>query len=286
MRTTTHDTTGTTDRDAGRPAAAAAADRYRFDTFRTHHMLEDLRYRRSDPAPGDLVPAFDLPTLDGGRLRSDALGARPVLLVLGSRTCPVTRSGVPRIDALLDEYGDRVRFVLVQTREAHPGDVITQPGTAQDKLAAAAAMAADLGVRHEVAVDDVDGTLHRALGTKPNAAYVLTPEGRISARIHWANDDRAVRDALEDVLRGRRSARRSRTVAPLVRAVGHLPAVVDRAGPKAARDVRRAAPPMTVLARVSQWFAPLPTDRRGPAAATVLAGVVAAVSAVIAVALG
>lgn len=252
---------------------------YRFDTFRTQLMLADLRYAPSDPRPGDPVPSFDVPTLDGGRLTSAALGDRPVLLVLGSRTCPVTRSGVPRIDALLDEYGDRVRFVLVQTREAHPGDLVTQPQTPEEKRAHAEAMRADLGVRHEVAVDDIDGTLHRALGPKPNAAYVLTPDGTISARVHWANDDRALRGALDDVLSGRRTRGRSRTVTPLVRAVGHLPAVIERAGGKAGADVRRAAPPLALLAALSRRFTGLPTDRRGPAAAAAAAALALAASA-------
>lgn len=263
-----------------------ATEDYRFTTFRTRLMLEDLRFRPADPRPGDRVPDFDLPTLDDARFTSRSLGDRPVLLVFGSRTCPVTRSGLPRIDALLDVYGDRVRFVLVQTREAHPGDVLTQPGTLAAKTAHAAAMREDLGVRHEVAVDDVDGTLHRALGPKPNSAYVLTPDGTISARIHWANDDAALRTALEDALAGRDVARRSRTVVPLLRAVGHLPAVVERAGRKAGRDVWSAAPPLAVLARISRGFTSLPTDRRGPWAAITLAAAVAVVGLAVVLGLG
>ncbi|MFC8923109.1 TlpA family protein disulfide reductase [Cellulosimicrobium sp. NPDC057127] len=259
---------------------ARQASEYRFDDLRTREVLADLRYRSTDPGPGDRIPPFDLPTLDGGRLASDALGDKPVLLVFGSQTCPVTRSALPPLNALHERYGDRVRFVLVQTREAHPGELITQPATAAEKATHAASMRDDLHVRYEVAVDDIDGTLHRAVGPKPNSAYVLRPDGTITARVHWANDTAAVRTSLDDVLGAPpRRRRRGRTLVPLLAAVGHLPAVVRRAGAKAGRDVWRAAPPLALLGRASALFDRLPTDRRGPVAAVALTALAAAVLA-------
>ncbi|GIG39159.1 TlpA family protein disulfide reductase [Cellulomonas phragmiteti] len=255
-----------------RPAPAG----YRFDDLRTRDVVADMRYRASDPAPGDPVPAFDLPTLDGGRFTSTALGDRPVLLVVGSQTCPVTRSALPPLNDLHARYGDRVRFVLVQTREAHPGELLRQPRTLEEKTAHAAAMRDDLHVGYEVAVDDLDGTLHRALGTKPNSAHVLRPDGTLTARVHWANDTAAVRAALDDVLAGRAArTRRSRTVAPLLAAVGHLPDVVRRAGAKAERDVWRAAAPLALLARAGSVLTRLTPDRRGPVAAAALTALAA-----------
>ncbi|MFD0598767.1 hypothetical protein ACFQZ4_46085 [Catellatospora coxensis] len=69
-----------------------AAVAYRFTRFRTALLIDDLTFARGAPGPGDRVPAFDLPVLDGGRFRDTDLGLRPVLLVFGSRTCPVTES--------------------------------------------------------------------------------------------------------------------------------------------------------------------------------------------------
>jgi thiol-disulfide isomerase/thioredoxin len=262
--------------------ARRLASEYRFDDLRTRDILADMRYRSTDPGPGDRIPPFDLPTLDGPRFASDALGDRPVLLVFGSQTCPVTRSALPPLDALHETYGDQVRFVLVQTREAHPGELTVQPATDDEKTAHAISMRDDLHVRYEVAVDDIDGTLHRAVGPKPNSAYVLRPDGTITARVHWANDTTAVRASLEEALDARprrRGLRRGRTLVPLLTAVGYLPAVVERAGAKAERDVWRAAPPLALLGRASTLLRGLPTDRRGPAAVVCLAALAAAVLA-------
>lgn len=255
------------------PTSQLGAD-YRFETFRTTLLLDDMRYRATDPGPGDPVPPFDLPTLDGARFASDDLGQLPVLLVVGSRTCPVTESAGPRLIELHREFGGRVRFVFVNTREAHPGEVIGQPQTFDDKLRHAVRVQEHHGFPFEVAVDDIDGTLHRRLGPKPNSAYLIGSDGRILYRAHWANDDRGLRSAIEAVVVGQRPRRgRSRAMlGPLMHAVGHLPGIVTDAGPKVEHDVWRAAPPLALLGRVSRWLRPLPLDARGPVAAVLVAG--------------
>ena len=142
----------------------------------------------------------------------------------------------------------------------------------------------DLHVAYEVAVDDIDGALHRAVGPKPNSAYVLRPDGTITARVHWANDTAAVRAASRTpsgrapCATGEEGRRRRPT------AIRHLPDVVRRAGAKAERDVWRAAPPLALLGRASSLLSRLATDRRGPAAAVGLT-VFAAVALATAIAL-
>lgn len=246
---------------------------YRFTRFRTALLIDDMTFDRAAPGPGDRIPGFDLPVLDGGRFSSTDLGRLPVLLVFGSRTCPVTESAGPVLHALHAEVGDRVRFVMVNTREAHPGDVFGQPATFAEKVIHAEELRAHHGLPFEVAIDDIDGRLHRAMSPKPNSAYLIDPAGVIRYRAHWANDERGLRAALTAAAAGRHPARRrSRAMlGPLMRAVGHLPGVVSFAGRQVERDVWRAAPPLAVLGRLSRLFARLRTDRRGPAAAALLA---------------
>jgi hypothetical protein len=263
--------------------ADQAAREYRFHRFSTALLIDDMTFGRRAPGPGDPVPAFDLPTLDGGRFRSDDLGGLPVLLVTGSRTCPITESAGPVLRRLHAEFGDRIRFVLVNTREAHPGDRFGQPQTFEEKWEHATELRRHHDIGFEVAVDDLDGLLHRALTPKPNSAYLLDPSGIIRYRAHWANDERGLRAALIDAAGGRQPVRgRSRGMAgPLLRAVGHLPGVVRFAGPRVERDVWLAAPPLALLGRLSRLLPWLPTDRRGIVAAVALASVAAIVAAAI-----
>lgn len=261
------------------PTSAAAGEAYRFTRFRTTLLIDDLTFDRDAPAPGDRTPPFDLPTLDGGRFTDTALGARPVLLVFGSRTCPVTESAGPVLRTLHEDFGDRARFVLVNTREAHPGERFDQPHTAADKWRHAEELRDHHAVGFEVAVDDLDGTLHRAMSPKPNSAYLIDADGTIRFRAHWANDEHGLRAALTDLADGRAPRRdRSRAmVGPLLRAVGHLPGVVRFAGGRVEREIWRAAAPLAVLGRVSRLFGRLPLDHRGAAASVVV--VVVAVAA-------
>ncbi|MFI2227302.1 TlpA family protein disulfide reductase [Streptomyces fradiae] len=270
------DTSVPTDRTAG-------AD-YRFERFRTRLLIDDMTFGRDALGPGSPLPEFDLPTLDGGRFASRALGRRPVLMVFGSRTCPVTESAVPVLKRLHARFGEQVRFVLVNTREAHPGEEIGQPATAAEKHRHARRLRDHHAVPFEVAVDDIDGTLHRAFTPKPNSAYLVDPTGTVAFRSHWANDEPALREALERAAAGRPVHGRSRAMArPLLRAVGHLPGVVAAAGSRTGRDVWRAAPPLAVLGALSRLFPRLPADRRGPAATAVAVLVVCAAAAGLAV---
>jgi hypothetical protein len=141
----------------------SAGEAYRFTRFRTALLIDDLTFGRREPGPGDRLPSFDLPTLDGGRFISSDPGSQPVLMVFGSRTCPVTESAGPVLATLHRQFGDRVRFVLVNTREAHPGERFDQPRTAEEKWRHAQELREHHAVAFEVAVDDLDGTLHRAM---------------------------------------------------------------------------------------------------------------------------
>jgi hypothetical protein len=60
-------------------------DAYNYDTFRRDMMKEHMHFR-GGPKPGEPAPDFDLPTVDGGRLRLSQHRGRPVLIEVGSIT--------------------------------------------------------------------------------------------------------------------------------------------------------------------------------------------------------
>ncbi len=123
-----------------------------------------------------------------------------------------------------------------------------------------------------VAVDDIDGTLHRALDGKPNAAFLADREGKVVFRAHWARDEGALRRALESVSRGESPAKReSRAMLlPVARAMGHVHRVMRIAGPQAQRDLLLAGTAMALAGMVATALRPLSPDWRGIAASAVL----------------
>ena len=231
------------------PATTDEGNAYRFRRLSLRLILPDMYFRKTDPSPGDPVPDFDLPTLDGGRSR-DLAESGPALLVVGSYTCPVTDSAAPGLNDLHARFGDRVRFVMVAVREAHPGARAPQPTDFETKRAHAERLRDLHNITYEVAVDDIEGRLHRALSPKPNSAYLLGSDGTILFRAHWANDTKALAKALDAVTAGRPLPRtQSRgLIRPIWPTVRYVAPTLDRAGRGAWRDMWLAAPPMAALA--------------------------------------
>jgi hypothetical protein len=245
-------------------SASATTSEYRYERFRLSHMLADLRFDPDTPAAGERLPQLDLETLAGGRITFEDLD-RPHLFVFGSNTCPMTASSGEVLAALHREFGEQVRFVLVQVREAHPGERIPQPRSFEEKVAHARTLRDRLGVPFTVAVDDLEGSFHASLEPKPNAAYLVDPHGTIVFRSMWARDDEGLRRALAAVAAGRRPERVQSTsmLKPTLASIGYVDEVIRAAGPRATRDLLRSAPPMVLAGRLAGLFHNVAPGRRG-----------------------
>jgi hypothetical protein len=139
---------------------------------------------------------------------------------------------------------------MVNVREAHPGKTFPQPTTLTTKIAHAERLRDLHGFEFEVAVDDVEGTLHRAMSPKPNSAYLLAKDGTILFRAQWANDTNALEAALDAVVAGRspRPSLSGGVLRPTLRILRNVAPVLDRAGSGAWADMWRAAPPLAAFA--------------------------------------
>ena len=247
---------------------------YRYKRFTTSLLLRDLRFGKEAAGPGDSFPSFELLTTNGDRLvNDDVFGHKPVLLIFGSMTCPMTASAAPSVQELHDEFGDRVDFIMLYVREAHPGEHFTQSETMEEKLEHARALQEFYDIQWTVAADNIDGDLHRALDPKPNAAFLMNSEGIILFRSLWAADRDAMRQALAAAAAGRAPERKqSETLlGPVIRAMGQVQEVMKRGGPQAVSDLWRAGFPMALAGRVATFFTPLSPDQRGIAAVLTLA---------------
>lgn len=241
---------------------------YLYPHFQRELMMEDSRFH-GGPRPGEPFPDFDLPTTDGGRIRgSDFVGRQPLLLSFSSVTCPMTADASSVLKPLYQEFGDRVTFVSLYVREAHPGENYPQPRSMQEKLQHARDYEQRDLIPWTVAIDDPDGTLHQSLDPKPNALYLIDRDGRVFARILWSNEEQAVRDALHALVEERplRHAERTGKAVPMVRGIGHMHDVLSAAGEQALHDFRRALPPVYGLARLASAYRSVPASRRSLAA--------------------
>jgi len=177
-------------------------------------------FREQAPAEGAPAPAVNARALDGRPVElTDIVGDRPVVLQLGSHSCPVYRYRRFDMAALQREFDDRVDFVVVYTQEAHPVGTqspyadeewltfanwltwtrIDQPETMAQRLERARWSRRALERDDRVIVDVMDNTTWRNYGAAPSAAFVLDAQGHVVLRQPWVEPD-GIRRALRQLL--------------------------------------------------------------------------------------
>lgn len=226
--------------------------KYAYPRFRLRMLLDDIGFH-GGPYPGEPLPDFDLPTVDGGRIsRASLLEQGPAFITTGSFTSPMTASAGPPLRRLYREFGQPIRFMTLYVRESHPGDQYPQPETMERKIRHARDYRDRDGIEWPVAVDDVDGTVHRQLDAKPNAAYVVGADGTVLFRSLWSNHEWTLREALAMVAAGGLPMeQREPRLLPMLAGIGEMYRMLELAGDDARRDVLVHAPPLYLLARLA-----------------------------------
>lgn len=248
---------------------------YAYDSFRREVIRADLAFS-GGPQPGEPFPDFALPTADGRRAHKADYLARPLLVTMASITCPMTRSAGPILHRLYDEYGGRVAFMTLYVREAHPGERYPQPKAMIRKIDHARAYQQRDHILWPVAVDLVDGHVHRMLDGKSSAAYFVGRDGRVVFRSLWSNDEKALRRGIDALIgQGEPGVAQTR-LRPLLAGTGVTHETLAAAGPQAGRDMLRQAPPMYALAALARLFRPLSPSGRSVAAGVVSAALLGA----------
>lgn len=257
---------------------------YRFERFRREHLREGLAFP-SGKDPGWQSPDFDLPTTQGGRVRKGEFqGERPVLLAFASLTDPVAASAASTLKELHRRFGRDVAFVTVYVRESHPGDHIRQPATMDWKMRHARMLQARDAIPWRVAVDDLDGTFHRAFGAAGASAHLLDADGKVRFQAVLSNDGRALRRGLEALRAGDGSSwSEGPRLGPALCGLTRADDVVRAAGPRALDDLRRETPLLYAASQVAwAWRVLTPLGRVAVAAAGTFAAVALVGSVVVA----
>lgn len=146
------------------------------------------RWDEDAPDLGDTAPDFELPDVAGTRVRLRDLRGRPVVVEFGSYTCPIFCGHADAMEQLAARHPEAA-FVVIYTREAHPGERTPAHRTQADKDAAARRLVADEGLRRTVLVDTLDAPVHRSYGTAWDAVFVLDADGIVVLRRAWNRPD-------------------------------------------------------------------------------------------------
>lgn len=231
-----------------------SGQQYRYQNFTTKLLFHDLRFNRGSANTGEVFPDFDLRTTTGQQIKkSDFINEKPLLMVFGSLTCPMTTSAIPTLNRLYQQYGDKVEFIMLDVREAHPGERIPQPETMVQKQINAKALKHHFDMPWTVATDDIDGNLHRSLDTKPNAVFLMDKNGNIVFRSIWARDEQSLQVALANVVSGKTQLKKQSTkmFMPVARAMWDFAETMDRAGTKAWREMWIAGFPIALAGTIA-----------------------------------
>ena len=259
--------------------SVAPSESYRYETFRAGLLMNDARFTPDALAPGQLLPDRTLVRQDGEQISLRNLAAgRPVVLVTGSLTCPLSISALPVFTKLSRRYGDRVAFGFIYTREAHPGENVGQPSTMEVKMAHARQLQEAHGVDWPVLVDDLEGTVHRMLDTKQNSVHIADADGRIVFRALFAGAS-GVAKAIAAVAESGRPHKSQihGMLTGAMKSIGYIDETLRQAGSLAYRDVVKAVPPMAAMALVARVFPFLPKASRGWAATAMMVATAALV---------
>ena len=136
---------------------------------------------------GSEAPDFELPLLDaGGNVRLSELRGRPVVLLFGSATCGPFMKALSKANLLNEEFGSRVQFYIVYTREEHPeydgkmGRLLSQPVDMEGRAENARTCRLMRGVSMPVLLDTMDDAVRTMYAARPNRAYLIDQHGRVA----------------------------------------------------------------------------------------------------------
>jgi hypothetical protein len=163
--------------------------------FRNLESLLDGGKLPAVPEPGEMAPDFELRTDDGqSTVRLSSLcGRKPVVLIFGCFTCGNYRTYSESLEEIHRRWKDKVEFLRVYVREAHPvgdraatgtnalaGILYKQPVTFEERCAVAGDFVQAMKIETPLVVDEIDNRVGRDYGAWPDRLYIVDRDGRIA----------------------------------------------------------------------------------------------------------
>jgi hypothetical protein len=158
----------------------------------------------------------------------------------------MTAGARPGLTNLYTDFGSRIEFVSVYVREAHPGENYPHHTDQEQKTRHARDWVEQDKVPWTVAVDTVDGSVHRGYGPLPHSAYLVDRTGRVAFRALWAGHEALLREKIEELLRREAAGedpinlgQQENPIIPLIHGAAEFDHAVARGGDKSKQDFRR-----------------------------------------------
>jgi hypothetical protein len=114
---------------------------------------------------------------------ADLVKNKPIVIEVGSITCPAYYVNQKSIANLMKKYGDQIDFYTLYARENHPREKFPSHKKMDQKVSFAKKAKELDKIESSILVDDVAGSLHDWLGRFPNAVYLIGKDRVVS---HWA----------------------------------------------------------------------------------------------------
>ena len=166
-----------------------------FDYETTQRQDKQLR-DQSKLKPDNLAPDIKLTPLTdfelGSAIQLSSLyEERPLVILMGSCTCGLTKDNVPQLEELYKEYGDKAHFAFVYMKDAHPSPdasveidgekvQLAQPKSLSHRLDLAKHLIRETGLTLPIYIDDMKGSARKAYAGFHLAAYVINTDGKLA----------------------------------------------------------------------------------------------------------
>lgn len=184
------------------PAIDASLETFKLPPASFMEQLAAWRAPLEEAAPkvGEPAPAFKAERLsadgmpEGERVSLADYRGRDLALVFGSLTCSIYRGQIRRFNEIYDELNERLAFLLIYIREAHPEDgwqleinrtqnvIYDQPVTAVERATIARVCVRQHAIEMPVAVDDMDDTINKLYSGSPERLYLIDADGIVCHR--------------------------------------------------------------------------------------------------------
>ena len=161
--------------------------------FPAHRLEGALRFSAHEVRVGTKAPDFALPNLSGKTVRLSSYRSKcNVVLMFGSVTCGATatqlRAGKPSIRSHYARYKNKgFEFLLIYTKEPHPGENIAQPTTMEERVKNAIRLKQEEKVNFPILIDTPDNAVRNAYRGWANGLFLVNKEGVLVFRSSWTH---------------------------------------------------------------------------------------------------